>query len=362
MKRNLPDSVYDQPTLLTMWSDLIEAQDDILAGVDDANLVINLKNARQHLVDFLGHNPIRPEEDIEEPVDAYDGQSSTATPSAILMRRLDFNRTFGISRIFSNLQYDLQKLVNILNRLQNGDSADEILEDDPESADLLELALSQGLAAVAISSVINHVANFFAKAIASCNKLIQQANETLLEFKALIDAMLSQVNSLIGGGSYDSSMLRCAINFNLGISGLGPLLAILTNLLCALSTLITNFLNTFTTWIVDLINKVLCLPLGLINAYLGQINASIPAVCQLPNLDLGVRITQALSNLQTIGTSKNAIAVSLGNDIFSVRMIVNGLPERMAQFNLSGGADCNAKVNEAYNASLLNFQSGVSLV
>lgn len=395
MKRNISTSVYDQPTLLTMWSDLIEAQDDILGLVDDDNLVANLTYARQHLVDFLGHDPVRETSETEEPVDAYDGQSSSATPSGVLMRRIDFGKTFGLAGILGGLSSDLSLFDFIARSFARGDSFKTIIininikrveageepidpdiindggvtlpgvtpgsEDQASLLDLIQLAFGAGLGAIGFSSIINQITNFFAIAIASCNKIIQKANKSILEFKALMDAMWSQINSLLGGGTYDSSMLKCAINFDLGISGSGPILALITNLLCVLTSLITDFLTLFTSWINDLITKVLCLPLGLINAFLGQVNASIPAICQLPTLDLGIRITTALSELQAIGTSKSAVAVSLGNDIFTMRMMINGLPDKMAQFNLSGGADCNTKVNEAYNASLLNFQGGISL-
>jgi len=326
MVRGIPQSIYDSQELLFMWSDLIEAQDDILENPLVSGLLGHLANAKQHLLDFLDRTPRRPDEATQEPVTPYDAQEVVSTPSAILGGRMDFSKTFKIKQIIEAL-LDLVRQIDL-----------------------------EALAGRAIAAVVNAVADLFRQAIEGCSRLLNKANATIVAFKKRVDAMLSQIFSLTGSGTFDTSMLKCAINFDLGFSG-GGVLILISNLLCVLASLLGGFLSKFSAWIADLINKVLCLPLGLINAFLGQVSVNLPAGCQVPTFDLGATITAALLNLKDVGEAKNVVVTFIGKDLFKLKMFINGASDKVDQF--SGGADCNGSVNKAYNSAILNIQGGV---
>ena len=341
MRRLLPRVTIDQQVLLFMWSDLIQAQDDVVENPLTEELLSHLQNARNHLTTFISRNPIGPEIQVDDPARPFDTQEVLTNPGAILSGRMDFSRTFSIPDV----------VVDLRNKADPNNSAFTL------DLSFLDINL-EAIVGRAIAAVINAVADLFEQAIAGCSRLLNKANNKLLVFKKRVDAMLSQMFSLVGSGSFDTSMLKCAVSFDIGLSG-GTILPLLSNLLCVLASLLGGFLAKFSDWVADLINKVLCLPLGLINSLLGVVESVLPAGCQVPPIELGATITEALLNLKNIGDSKNVMISTMGKDLVKLRMFVNAAPEKVSQF--SGGADCAGNVNRAYNAAILNISGGVAL-
>lgn len=357
MLRQIPRSTVDQQELLFMWSDLIQAQDDILENPLTPELLTHLDNARNHLTRFLGRDPIREEEDTEDPVQPFDAQEVIAAPSGVLMSVLDFSRTFNVDGVITNIR-------DIANDIVDGNDPPDVVGDGDDGLseagidpNIPEIDLS-ALAGRAIAAVVDAIADLFQQAITGCSRLLQKANDQLNTFKKRLDAMLSQLFSLTGSGSFDTSMLKCAINFDIGLSG-ASVLPLISNLLCVLSSVLGSFLGKFSDWIADLVNKVLCIPLGLVNSLLGVVDSLVPPGCAVPPIELGKTITLSLLNLKNIGDSKNVVVAFMGKDLLKLRMFVNAAGGKVDQF--SGGADCAGAVSQAYNSAILNIQGGASL-
>ena len=331
---NQPTSVVNMPSLVKMLSDLEQAEVDLKTFTETS-----LAAARRHLIDFGATSAAQPVTVaapsgfpiVSAPVtpsNIVQGQPSMETPTSILFQYMSFEKTFQIKIRLGAVDAALASL--------NTFYTDKI--------------------AKPIAAVINLVAGFFENAMKICSQLMDKARNAILPLKQKMDSFFSKYLSLTGSGTFDSSLLKCAINFDLGLSF--NLLDDLLALISKLGNLVSSFIGKFTKWLVDLIEKILCIPFNLLNSFLGNMSVSLPGGCQIPGIDLGPDLTSALTRLRNVSNIKNTVFSAFSSDLVRYKAIVKANPDKMLQFNSSAACSSNA-TSTFYNASMLNINEGI---
>jgi hypothetical protein len=257
------------------------------------------------------------------------GQPSGGSPSSILSEYFDPGRT---------LQID--------NRVEDLNSA---------YASLYELYPEKLVKP--LIRIIDMITKKFLKSLEMCDLLINLAKNKIMPLKRKLDAFMSHFLSLTGSGSFETSLLKCAINFDIGLSTslLDDLLALLDNI----GAFISGFLGKLAAWISNLLEKLLCIPVNLINAFLGEVEVKLPSACQIPRVSLGAKLSDALRRLRFVGDIKNTALSGFNRDLVKYRLLIDAAPNKLKRFN--DGALCNSStVGSFYNAAMLNL-SGSAL-
>jgi len=257
------------------------------------------------------------------------GQPSLGSPSGLLTEHFDPGKTFKIDQ----REQDVYGSFNSLYELY------------PDSI------------AAPLSRIIDMITKKFMMACKATDLLIDQAKNVIFPLKKRLDAFMSQFLSLTGSGSFSSSLLKCAINFDIGLSTslLDDLLALLENI----GAFISNFLGKIATWLANLLEKLVCIPVNLINAFLGDVEIKLPSACQIPRVSLGVKLSDSIRALRDACDSKYSVMRVFNKDLIKYRLIVESAPNKIRRFN--DGALCNSsQVGNFYNAAMLNL-SGSAL-
>jgi len=159
-------------------------------------------------------------------------------------------------------------------------------------------------------------------------------------------------------GNFNSSLLKCAINWDIGIST--DLLDMLYNYIMKFIGQVIAFLTKIKTWIADILTKLLCFPVNILNSFLGKIQMALPSVCKLPKFDLGTKLNDSLTKLLNCASVKGIILQSLDKDLLKLKLNVSAAPDRLGQFKNSALCE-SAATSNFMNASNLNVSAGVSL-
>jgi len=321
-------------SLLTMSSYLESAKD---ALTQNTSLVKGfLDDARVELVKYVGvdvnnlqENQTSNGQTASEDGQPLQGQPSAGTPAGLLTELFDPGKTFQIDKREQDVY----------------DAFVSLYELYPDSI------------AAPLSRIIDMITKKFMMACKATDLLIDQAKNVIFPLKKRLDAFTSQFLSLTGSGSFSSSLLKCAINFDIGLST--SLLDDLLTLLDNIGTFVSTFLGKLAKWISNLLEKLLCIPVNLINAFLGDTEIKLPSACQIPRISLGIKLSDALRRLRDACTSKHTIMKAFNKDLIKYRLIVDSAPNKIRRFN--DGALCNSsEVGNFYNAAMLNL-SGSAL-
>ena len=320
---NQQAGIYSQQTLLNMYAKLIDAQTSNTGTQTLASIATTI----QALTDYIGLNPVN---SATITLSIFQGQPSTATTSTILISELDVAKTMNFNQRINNVSKAYPDLYDIYPR----SIAEPLIE------------------------VINAVTQLFEKVCAGIDTIIKQANNTLLRLKKRMDSWLSKHTSLTGGGSFNSSLLKCAVNWDIGISTdiLDQLFSFLMKFVAQALAIITKIHS----WVSHMLTNLVCMPANILNSFLGKLQVSLPSACRLPKFDLGPKLNTALKNLGNVCQLKTSILASFGTDLAKVKMIVTAAPDRLSQLKNSSVCDSPATSN-FMNSSILNVNIGVKL-
>lgn len=330
---NKPDTTtYDQEAALTMYAHLLDAQ-AYLALPKSYNSLEKVKTA---LNTYIGQTPIKTTTTTTTATTTtatspiLQGQPSASSPSSILTERVDALTTMN----FNQKKADIQ------------DSFKDLLDIYPASV------------AGALSDVINSVVDIFEKAFRAIDSIISQAEKTLFAMKNRLDSWISKHASLTGQGNFSSSLLKCSINWDIGLST--DLLNQLFDFLMKFVGMVLQFLTKMKNWISDLLTRILCMPVNLLNSFLGKVQTALPSACRIPKFDLGVKLNTSLAALNKIGSFKTIMLQSFGTDVARLTLSVSAAPDRLGQFKTSAMCESSATSN-FMNASNLNVSAGIKL-
>lgn len=308
-------------SLVLMASDLEQATEALERFTKSS-----LEDARRFLIQFNSRSPVP----TPSPAVIFQGQPSMGTPSDVLMRRMDFGNTFDFDTKFDAVNDAVASL-------------DQLFEENISGP---------------IASVVNFLLLIINEANRACDAVLGRVRQEALALKQRIDSFLSKYLSLTGSGSFDSSLLKCAINFDIGVSA--PLLDNLLALIDQLAAEVSRFIAKVAQVISELLEKILCVPVNLLNGFLGGIENNLPAACQLPRVDLGEPLETALSNLRNAAISRNQTVANFNRDLIRYGISVEAAPDKLDQFRQS--STCNTSPFQGfYQTALLNISGGVSL-
>jgi hypothetical protein len=289
-----------------------------------------LKKMREYLTNFVDHPFPSVSEKEQKTGMIIDGVPSAATPAGVITANMDPKPTFDYEDKKKAVENAFKELLPLYPKELAGPLAD----------------------------IINAVVRLFDQAMAAINQFMKQAQNTIFAMKKKLDAFISQHLSLTGGGVFQNSLLKCAINWDIGLST--DLLEMLSNFLLKFVGQVVAFLAKLKAWIADILEKVLCLPVDLINNFLGQIEMILPNVCKLPRVSLGDQLTEALTKMKNVSQFYNVCLGALGSDIAKLRMEVWSAPDKLASFQ--SGAGCQSEAGAGFmTASTLNLGVGVGV-
>jgi hypothetical protein len=314
-------SPISQNELVKMYADLYDAMR--MANEPDLTLP-QLDEIRKYLSNFLARNP----EAAAGTEEILQGQPSAETPSGILMERMDAAKTLDLE----------QKKKDVTDAFQ------DLYDTYPKSI------------AGPLADIINKIADLFEKVVKVINKLVQQAQNTLLAMKKRLDSFMSKFLSLTGNASFSNSLLKCAVNWDIGLSV--DILDRLFDFFFKAMGQILAFLSKLKKWISDILEKLLCYATDLLNNILGQVSLALPSACKIPRFYLGANLDAALTRLKNVSTAQTFVFDSCSKDIAKLRIAVRASTDKLFQFKESSNCASTASSN-FMNAAMLNVGVGI---
>ena len=316
----------DQSVLMSMSGDLYDARRIIITPLTK----YTMRETRRNLSEYIGKTPNQAAVTSTSSTSSiiFQGQPSVATPSALATDRINTDKTLGMEDRLSEVQDAFKSLYDLY----------------PPSV------------AKPLAEIINIVAKLFEKAMKGLQTLINKAKNLILPLKKRLDAFMSRHLSLTGSGKFETSLLKCAINFDVSLSFglLDELLKFFNNI----GALLAKFLSSLAQWVGDLFEKLLCLPINLINAFLGKVSTALPSSCQIPRVKLSDAMVKALTRLRAVGDMNFLMLQAFSRDLIKYKLSVTAASEKLKQFK--NGALCNtSQVSNFYNASILNLGGSV---
>lgn len=308
------------PTLLNVFSLLRQAREQA-----ENMTKVELGKAKDTLALFVGSDPTATPA-VQDPVRGFPGM---ATPSSILAQRLDYDRSFDINLRFGALDDALAKFNELFAKFITGP----------------------------ITALVNTIKNMFTAAHTLIGDLVERLKAQIIPLKRKLDGFMAKYLSLIGQGAFNSSLLKCAVNFNIGLST--NILDQLLKMIEDLGALVQNLITKFQKIIADMIEKILCTPINMVDKLISQGDSYLPAFCRITvPFELGDDLENALLGLRNACNFKFVNFTGLSGDLASYRAIVSTAGDRLRQFNRS--SFCNSDlVDRAFNTTLVNIGGGI---
>lgn len=250
------------------------------------------------------------------------GQTCYDSPATQLGMRLNFNATW-------NIDNQIQAVMDML-----------------------------GISAIsaALSAIIKWILKIAKSARQKADELINKMRQKILPWQQKYEALQSKYGSLVGGGSFDSSLIKCAVGFEMELAS--GLFDLLEELLKRLETLINNLINEILETLADLLEKILCYPIVLIENLLNKLNSQLPTFCKIMAIALPQDLEDALMELRrAIGMYGNVFGPLQSNLLIGKAAITNNL-SKLAAFRQSAACATQA-TNSFFNTSL--FSTGFSV-
>jgi hypothetical protein len=311
---------FDQKKIMEMFARLQDAK----TANEGAQEIASVKATKKALYAYIGIEPIT----APAPTEILQGQPSAATPSTITVGEFDVPKTMDFEDRTKKVKESFQDLYNIY----------------PEEI------------AGPLVDVLDSVVKLFSKACVGIDTIIASADKTLLAMKKRLDAWLSKQYGLTGMGNYEKSLLKCSVNWDIGVSL--PLLDKLYDFLMKFVGKVIELLSKMQKWISDILTKLICMPANIMNSFLGKLQQALPSACKIPRFDLGDKLNTSLSALMNVCNVKGISLKAFEKDLVKLKVSVNAAPDRLGQFK--GSALCDSPATSNFmNAAILNVSAGV---
>lgn len=319
---NTPNSNADDTisTLLEMFSALRQAKSSIVLFTQE-----ELLKAKDTLITLIGYDPLA----VTGTMAPVRGFPSMATPSSIIMERMDYDRSFSIDVKFKELDEALAAFQDAFNKFITAP----------------------------ITALIKMITRLFQEAHALIDNLVAKLRNKIIPLKRELDAFIARYLTLIGQGDFNSSVLKCAVNFNMGLSTniLDELLALIESLAAVVQNLVTQLQKL----IAEMIEKLLCVPINMVDKLIAQGESYLPSFCKITiPFELGDDLEQALRALRDSSQFRTVTFSGFSADLISYRAIVTTAEDRLNQFNRSSFCQSDL-VDRAFNTTLVNLTGGI---
>jgi hypothetical protein len=253
------------------------------------------------------------------------------TPAAIALQRMNYNKNFKISLKIKALDDAIAKIKDLYN-----DTVGKLL-----------------------TNLMKSLSNIVQRAIQMVNQLRDKLLAAVTPLKRQLNEFISKYLTLIGNGDFDSSVFKCAINYNIGLSTgiLDALEALIIRLAEKINTLIAQLLGL----ILGAITGIICPVIAFIEKILGAGNDYLPSFCAIntPVL-LPPEAVTALQEMRRIVLMQNVAFTEYNGDLVRVRATLTTAPDRLDVFR--DGANCLGQTaNAMVSTTLINVTKGVSV-
>lgn len=207
-----------------------------------------------------------------------------------------------------------------------------------------------------LAQVLTFVTSISSAAICAFETMLNLARGTILAVQSQVSSFLDEYINLIGSGSFENSILKCAVNidFSVGTSLFDNLLILLENF----AALVSNFVSSLIDWASDLITKILCLPINLINQFLGAVESLTAGICAIPDVTLPDSVNEQLKLFSSLVKGQRQMMASFIGGLTAIRLNISNAPDQLQQ--LRDGSVCESEsVNKFIKASFLNISVGI---
>lgn len=258
------------------------------------------------------------------------GFPSLTSPSVIVMQRINFKRNF-------KLKLSLGVVDEALAKLQ---------------------ALYSEVIAKTLGALFKILAKLAEKAISLIDTIRNKILSKIMPLKRKLDALISKYLTLIGSGEFDSSILKCAVNFNIGLDT--DIFGYLEHLIEQLSQVLTNLISILTAMLVEAIQKILCPIISMFDQFMGSANSYLPSFCSFNSpVLLPPEVINALNKLKYVASLQQDLFNTFNGDLIRGRAIVETAPDKLNSF--VDGAGCISKpASNMMSSSLINVSKNVS--
>ena len=208
---------------------------------------------------------------------------------------------------------------------------------------------------VVIENVMKAIATAAQTAIRMVNQLRDKLLAQIAPLKRKLAEFISKYLTLIGQGNFDSSVFKCAVDFNIGLNT--GILEALEVLILALAEKINQLVARLLNELIPLINELLCKPLAMIDGFIGSANSYIPPFCTIkaPQL-LTDDAVKYLQDIRSIVSAQGAGFTAFSGSLVSLRAEVNTAADRLDTFR--NGASCMGQTaSNLMSGSLVNIRA-----
>lgn len=253
------------------------------------------------------------------------------TPNTAVMSRLNFDRSFKV-----NLK--LGKLDDAINKLKE---------------------LYEKIVADSLTKILKTLVNAIKKALQMVNQVRDKLLLKIVPLKRQLEEFIAKYLTFIGKGDFDSSLLKCAVNFNLGL-GTG-ILDLLETLIENLVKKINQLIGLLTKILLDTVTNLICPILAWIEKLLGAGNSYLPSFCSINSpILLPAEAIAALAELRMIANLQGQTFSTYSANLIQARALVTTAPDRLAQFRTA--ADCaNTSANLMMQKTLISVVNKVTI-
>ncbi len=265
---------------------------------------------------------------VKPPVAGYPCYNS---PASIALQRINYNKNFKISLKIKELDEALAKIKGLY---------------DATVGRLLTQLLKS------LSTIVQN-------AMSAVNQLRDRLLSQITPLKRQLNEFISKYLTLIGSGDFDSSIMKCAINYNIGLST--GILDALEALITRLAEKINAIIAMLTSMLLEAINGILCPALAFVEKILGSANDYLPSFCAIntPVL-LPPEAVAALNDLRRVALMQNVSFTEYNGDLVRIRAALTTAPDRLDSFR--DAASCLGQTaNNMISTTLVNVNRGLPI-
>lgn len=319
--KSLKETNYS--VVLFMVSDIQNIKEALASGVSFESLNKILASATV-LSERILTDSVTPQQTLS-------GYPSYTSPNAIIAQRMNFNRNFKLTLSLGFVDDAIAKIS----------------------------ALYDKYVGQTISALFGIIANLAKKAITMVNQLRDKLLAQIMPLKRKLDQFISKYLTLIGSGDFNSSILKCAVNFNIGLDT--DVLDILAALIEQLAQVLNNLVSTLVALLVKAIEKILCPVISMIDQFIGAGNSYLPSFCSFNSpILLPEEAVKSLNDLRSIASLQNTVINTYSGDLIRVRALVETAPDRLSSFVDQAGC-LNKNASTLMSNTLINAYKNVSV-
>lgn len=210
-----------------------------------------------------------------------------------------------------------------------------------------------------ISALFKIIVNLVKKAIMMVNQLRDRMLAAILPLKRKLDQFISKYLTLIGSGDFGSSVLKCAVNFDIGLDT--DIFDMLAAAITILAQVMNRLIAKLVAIIVEAIEKIICPVISMVDKLMGSANSYLPSFCSFNSpILLPEDAVKALNDLRSIASLQSSALDSYNGDLIKARAAIETANDRLSSFVDQAGC-LNKTASSLMSSTLLNTSKGINV-